>query len=79
MSDKNTKVHPEVITTAREKIGELLAYARKEAGLSQKKLAEIAGIREATYIKLEKGRETNLSTLIAAVAALDGKIEITVK
>lgn len=79
MSDKNTKVHPEVIATAREKIGELLAYARKEAGLSQKKLAEIAGIREATYIKLEKGRETNLSTLIAVVAALDGRIEITVK
>lgn len=78
MKHKNKTVHADVINAARQKIGELIRISRNEAGLSQAALAEIANVRQATVHKLESGNEVNISTLIAVVAALNGRIIIEV-
>ena len=39
-------------------IGDIVKYHRKKAGLSQKALAEIAGIGKTVVFDIEKGKET---------------------
>ena len=39
-------------------IGDIVIYHRKKAGLSQKALADIAGIGKTVVFDIEKGKET---------------------
>ena len=39
-------------------IGDIVKYHRKKAGLSQKALADIAGIGKTVVFDIEKGKET---------------------
>lgn len=39
-------------------IGDIVKYHRKKAGLSQKELAEIAGIGKTVVFDIEKGKNT---------------------
>lgn len=39
-------------------IGNIIKYHRKKAGLSQKELADIAGIGKTVVFDIEKGKET---------------------
>ena len=67
--------------------GFVLAHIRKQAGLSQEKLAELAGL-DRTYISLlERGlRQPTLSTIFELAKALDtnpsdiiGRLELVYK
>lgn len=70
------KFNPIVADIAREKIAEFVKERRKERAMSQQQLADMAGIRKATLIDLEAGRNVTLNTLIAVVACLRGEIKI---
>ncbi len=39
-------------------IGDVIKYHRKKAGLSQKSLADIAGVGKTVVFDIEKGKET---------------------
>lgn len=70
------KFNPIVADIAREKIADFVKERRKERAMSQQQLADMAGIRKATLIDLEAGRNVTLNTLIAVVACLRGEIKI---
>jgi HTH-type transcriptional regulator / antitoxin HipB len=46
---------------------ELVQFHRKQAGLSRKKLAEIAGVSETVIYYLEKGKETLQWNIVSAI------------
>ncbi|MFH1159424.1 MAG: helix-turn-helix domain-containing protein [bacterium] len=46
---------------------ELVHFHRKQAGLSRKQLAEIAGVSETVIYYLEKGKETLQWNIITAI------------
>ena len=51
---------------------------RKEAGLSQLQLAEMAGVGKTVVFDLEKGKETiQLDTLRKIMAVLNIKVQLT--
>lgn len=39
-------------------LGEIIRYHRKKAGLSQKTLADVAGVGKTVVFDIEKGKET---------------------
>jgi len=39
-------------------IGDIIKYHRKKAGLSQKSLADVAGVGKTVVFDIEKGKET---------------------
>lgn len=41
-----------------EQLGDIIRYHRKRAGLSQKTLADIAGVGKTVVFDIEKGKET---------------------
>lgn len=41
-----------------EQLGDIIRYHRKRAGLSQKSLADIAGVGKTVVFDIEKGKET---------------------
>lgn len=41
-----------------EQLGDIIRYHRKKAGLSQKSLADIAGVGKTVVFDIEKGKET---------------------
>ncbi|MBA7571803.1 hypothetical protein ES708_13571 [subsurface metagenome] len=41
-----------------QNIGDIVKYHRKKAGLSQKALADIAGVGKTVVFDIEKGKET---------------------
>lgn len=41
-----------------EQLGDIIRYHRKRAGLSQKSLADIAGVSKTVVFDIEKGKET---------------------
>jgi transcriptional regulator with XRE-family HTH domain len=63
-------VNENTITNAAERLGEALRTARKLRQLSQRKLADAAGVDLATVQNLERGRGT-LGPLNAVLAILD--------
>lgn len=59
-------------------IGDIVKYHRKKAGLSQKALANIAGIGKTVVFDIEKGKETiKLDTLRKILKVLNIKVLLT--
>ena len=55
------------------KIGEALKKARKEQNLTQKKLGEMVGVKEAQISKIENGKSVAFTTIIRLSKALGAK------
>lgn len=60
----------------KQQIGESIRARRKELGYTQDALAMKVGIRKATLIDVELGRNHKIDTLIAILDHLDGEILI---
>lgn len=59
-----------------EIIANLIRYHRKQSGLSQRELAQLAGVGKTVIFDLEKGKETiQLNTLIKVLDVLNIKIK----
>lgn len=58
-------------------ITESIKDRRATMGLTQRELADKAGIRQATICAIESGTEPTNETLIKLSAAMDGKALIT--
>ncbi|MGA8264572.1 MAG: helix-turn-helix transcriptional regulator [Ignavibacteriaceae bacterium] len=57
-------------------IGKIVYTHRKKSGLTQKKLADIAGVGKTVVYDIEKGKETvQLNTLLKILSALNIKIK----
>ena len=41
-----------------QRLGDIIKYHRKKAGLTQKSLAEVAGVGKTVVFDIEKGKET---------------------
>lgn len=53
-------------------IGEVIRVHRKEAGLTQKQLADLAGVGKTAVFDIEKGKESiRLDTLVKVLHALN--------
>ena len=58
-------------------IGETVRYFRKQSGLSQHRLAEVAGVGKTTIFDLEKGKNTiQLNTLLKILDTLNIQLEL---
>lgn len=58
-------------------LGKIIKYHRKKAGLSQKRLAEIAGIGKTVLFDIEKGKETvQFKSIINVLKALNISISL---
>jgi len=58
-------------------IGKIIYFHRKKSGLTQKQLADIAGIGKTAVFDIEKGKETvQLKTLLKIISALNIKIKL---
>ncbi len=59
-----------------KEIGQMINFHRKESGLSQAKLAELAGVGKTVVFDVEKGKLTvRLNTLLKIVNVLNIKID----
>ena len=57
-------------------IGEIIRYHRKKAGLTQKQLANIAGVGKTAVFDIEQGKNSvRFSTLLAVVSVLNITLE----
>ncbi len=57
-------------------IGKIIYTHRKKSGLTQKQLADIAGLGKTVVYDIEKGKETvRLNTLLKILSALNIKIK----
>lgn len=55
-----------------EQLGDIIRYHRKRAGLSQKSLADIAGVGKTVVFDIEKGKETvQLKSIILVLKVLN--------
>ena len=64
-------------SNARVEIMIALSKARKEKGLTQKELSEIAGVRQSAISRLENGNTPNqIDTLIRLFAAMNMKMQV---
>ncbi len=58
------------------KISEIIRYHRKKGGLSQKELADLAGVGKTVIFDIEKGKTTiQWSTLEKVLSVLNIKIK----
>lgn len=65
------------ISDNRKRIGNKIALLRKETGLSQEKLAEMAGIDRTNVSKIENGRyNISIDLLSKVVSALNADIDL---
>ncbi len=54
------------------KLGELIRFHRRKAGLTQIQLADLAGIGKATVFDIEKGKTTvQMKNVLSVLAALN--------
>lgn len=59
------------------KIGRIVQFHRKEAGLSRIDLADIAGVGKTVVFDIENGKETvRLNTLLKVLGALNVSISL---
>jgi len=57
-------------------IGNIIYVHRKKSGLTQKQLADIAGVGKTVVYDIEKGKETvRVNTLLKILSALNIKIK----
>ncbi|MBU6166774.1 MAG: helix-turn-helix domain-containing protein [Alphaproteobacteria bacterium] len=62
---------PTLIRSARQ-LGNLIQRTRRQRGLNQSQLADLAGLRQEMVSAIERGHDgTKLATLHALLAALD--------
>ena len=60
-----------------KQVGSLVRRARKQCGLSQAKVGERAGLRQATISQVERGNPSaTLETILAVLAVLDLELRI---
>lgn len=64
------------ITKNHVPICKALRTIRKRAGLTQKELAALAGVRQATIAEIESGKNCTITTLTKIVEAIGGSIQI---
>lgn len=57
-------------------IGNALRTIRKRAGLTQKELAALAGVRQATIAEIESGKNCTITTLAKIVESIGGSVQI---
>lgn len=58
-------------------LGDIIKYHRKKAGLSQKSLADVAGLGKTVVFDIEKGKETvQFKSIIHVLKALNISIEL---
>jgi y4mF family transcriptional regulator len=58
-------------------LSDIVIYHRKKAGLSQKSLAEIAGVGKTVVFDIEKGKETvQFKSILNVLKALNISIEL---
>ncbi len=62
---------------SRLKIAEAIKTLRKASGLTQKELCEKTGVRQATIVDIEAGRNCTINTLIIVAEAIGGTVEIS--
>ncbi len=70
------------IITGAEKIKKelkILSTVRQAAGLTQEELADLLDVRQSYISQVENRENITLATLIGAIAAMGGSIELTVK
>lgn len=61
-----------------ELIGKMIHFHRKESGLSQEKLAKLAGVGKTVIFDIEKGKlSVRLDTLLRVMKVLNIKITFT--
>jgi len=59
-------------------LGTIIRNARKAKGLSQTRLGELSGLRQASISAIESGKpSTRLDTLMSVLAALDLEFSVT--
>jgi len=60
-----------------KKISKIVVFHRKKSGLTQKQLADIAGVGKTAVFDVEKGKETvRLNTLLKILSALNIKLNL---
>ena len=60
-----------------KKIGEIISFHRKKSGLTQKQLAELAGVGKSVVFDTEKGKETiQLNSLVKILEVLNITMEL---
>ncbi len=60
-----------------KQISKIVVFHRKKSGLTQKQLADIAGVGKTSVFDIEKGKETvRLNTLIKILSALNIKLNL---
>jgi len=60
-----------------QNISDIIKYHRKKAGLSQKSLADVAGVGKTVVFDIEKGKETvQFKSIINVLKALNISIEL---
>jgi len=58
-------------------LNDIIKYHRKKAGLSQKSLADVAGVGKTVVFDIEKGKETvQFKSIINVLKALNISIEL---
>lgn len=58
-------------------LNDILKYHRKKAGLSQKSLADVAGVGKTVVFDIEKGKETvQFKSIVNVLKALNISIEL---
>jgi len=59
-----------------ERIGTVIQFHRKVAGLTRKELSELAGVGETTIYNVEHGRSVRLDTLLRLFNALNITLQL---
>ncbi|GMR25719.1 MAG: helix-turn-helix transcriptional regulator [Ignavibacteria bacterium] len=60
-----------------KQISKIVVFHRKKSGLTQKQLADIAGVGKTAVFDVEKGKETvRLKTLLKILSALNIKLNL---
>lgn len=70
------RYNPKISDIARGKMAEFVRQRRKEMGITQEDLSAMAGIRKATLVDLEKGKNFTVNTFLAVLGCLRGELQI---
>lgn len=63
-------------TKSMMRVAEAVKTLRNRSGLTQKELCEKTGVRQATIVDIEAGRNCTINTLIIVAEAIGGTVEI---
>jgi len=61
-----------------KQIGKTVTFLRKQSGLTQKKLADLAGVGKTVVFDIEKGKETvQINSLLKVFSVLNIKLQLS--